>query len=62
MLYKSVSPNSIRGVLAISILGGEFMNQYAMKSMKQLELFEGGVEMKKQPAKRVNIAYSLSTI
>ena len=31
------------------------MNQYAVKPMKQLELFEGGIEMKKQPAKRVNI-------
>ena len=31
------------------------MNQYALKPMKQLELLEGGVEMKKQPAKRVNI-------
>ena len=31
------------------------MNQYAMKPMKQLDLFEEGVEMKKQPTKRVNI-------
>lgn len=37
------------------ILGGKMMNQYALKPMKQLELLEGGVEMKKQPAKRVNI-------
>jgi DNA repair protein RadC len=31
------------------------VNQYAVRSMNQLELLEGGVEMKKQPAKRVNI-------
>lgn len=31
------------------------MNQYVLKPMKQLELLEGGIEMKKQPAKRVNI-------
>ena len=31
------------------------MNQYVVKPMKQLELLEGGIEMKIQPAKRVNI-------
>lgn len=31
------------------------MNQYVMKPMKQLGLFEGGIEMKKRPAKRVNV-------
>ena len=31
------------------------MNQYALKPIKQLGLFEGGMEIKKQPAKRVNI-------
>ncbi|MFZ3591558.1 hypothetical protein ACOI1C_20610 [Bacillus sp. DJP31] len=31
------------------------MNQYAIKSIKQLELLEGEVKMKKKPAKRVNI-------
>ena len=31
------------------------MNQYVMKPMKQLELLEGGMEMKKQPRKRVDI-------
>ena len=31
------------------------MNQYAMKPVEQLELLEGSVEMKKLPAKRVNI-------
>lgn len=32
-----------------------YMNQYKTKPIRQLELLEEEVEMKKQPAKRVNI-------
>lgn len=47
-ILLSVSPNSFRGVRAISIWGGINMNQYKASVSKQLELLEGGNEKKQQ--------------